>query len=151
MNIKVSVPRLHYNRNTIVIYMYYIRIIIRVFIKVHLISFHNTSSSNLLSSSIGCGCPPCGGNIPEGEEGYYVILMFPYSSATCCTPRIQGCNNVTHPYAPDPPKQSTPTAHTVLLLESHTTLQPQPATLRTLSAPISPPRSYSLRKTDAFA
>ena len=36
--------------------MYYIRII-RVFIKVHLISFHNTSSSNLLSSSIGCGCP----------------------------------------------------------------------------------------------
>lgn len=57
MNIKVSILRLYYRRNTIVIYMYYIRIIVRDLIKIHLISFHNTSSSNLLSSTIGCGCP----------------------------------------------------------------------------------------------
>lgn len=58
MNIKISILRLHYNRNTIVIYMYYIRIIGK--------NFYQTPSQLLpqnlifkpfLSSSIGCGCP----------------------------------------------------------------------------------------------
>lgn len=58
MNIKVSILRLYYRRNTIVIYMYYIRIIVRDLYQ-KFISFppHKTSSSNLLSSTIGCGCP----------------------------------------------------------------------------------------------
>ena len=58
MNIKTSILRLHYNRNTIVIYMYYIRIIGKNFYQTpsHLLP-QNLIFKPFLSSSIGCGCP----------------------------------------------------------------------------------------------